>query len=91
MPTPPPDPVKRLEQKYEIVWAEDGQSFTLKCKKCGGDVMAKTVAHPIWDGPFPCSGSGRCEYEQVRYCPNCEKEPNFHGTPIKKSPFEDLF
>lgn len=83
--------IAKLAEKYDVIDSADGQSFTLKCKKCKGEIMAKTVAHPIWDGPGPCSGSGRCEYEQVPYCPNCDKEPSFHGTPIRKSPFEDLF
>ena len=49
---------------------------------CGAKILGKTVAHPIWDGPFPCSGSGKCEYESVPYCPVCEEEPNSSGEPI---------
>ena len=45
--------------------------------------MGARIAHPIWDGPFPMSGSGRCDYEEVPYCPKCEKKPDFHGTPIE--------
>ena len=52
------------------------------CVKCGATILAVKVAHPIWDGPFPCSGSGRCEYEEVPYCPKCEKQPSFTGAPI---------
>jgi len=37
----------------------------------------------IWDGPFPMSGSGRCHYESVPYCPKCEEKPNIHGSPIR--------
>lgn len=51
---------------------------------CGTEILGETVAHPIWDGPFPCSGSGRCSYEQVPYCPTCENKPSFHGTSISK-------
>ncbi|MBA7558665.1 hypothetical protein ES708_00271 [subsurface metagenome] len=50
--------------------------------KCGTEIMGARVAHPIWDGPFPCSGSGQCSYETVPYCPKCETEPGFHGAPI---------
>jgi len=50
--------------------------------KCGIEILGKTVAHPIWDGPFPLSGSGQCSSEQVPYCPQCEDEPNSNGTPI---------
>lgn len=50
--------------------------------KCGEEIMGAKVAHPIWDGPFPRSGSGQCHYETVPYCPKCEMEPSFHGAPI---------
>lgn len=49
---------------------------------CGAEIMTARRAHPIWDGPFPMSGRGRCHYEMVPYCPNCEEEPDFHGAPI---------
>ncbi|MEA3329988.1 MAG: hypothetical protein U9Q06_04565 [Nanoarchaeota archaeon] len=58
---------------------EDG----FECVECGSEIQAGRVAHPIWDGPFPMSGSGKCHYKQVPYCPKCEKEPNFHGSPIQ--------
>ena len=54
-----------------------------QCIQCDSEIQAGRVAHPIWDGPFPMSGSGRCHYEEVPYCPKCEKEPNFDGTPIQ--------
>ena len=70
-------------EKIWLVLAEsegkDGVGFK---HKCGTEIMGARVAHPIWDGPFPMSGSGRCHYETVPYCPNCETEPNFHGSPI---------
>lgn len=53
------------------------------CCQCGSVIMAERVAHPIWDGPFPMSGSGECYYEPVPYCPNCETKPSFHGTPVR--------
>ncbi|MBI3334778.1 hypothetical protein HYZ97_04800 [Candidatus Pacearchaeota archaeon] len=56
---------------------------TCECTNCKGKIVSKTVAHAIWDGPFPMSGSGRCHYENVPYCPQCEKEPPFHGSPIQ--------
>lgn len=49
---------------------------------CGATIMGAKIAHPVWDGPFPMSGSGRCLYETVPYCPECELQPSFHGTPI---------
>jgi len=53
-----------------------------ECIECNSTILTTTVAHPIWDGPFPLSGSGECHYEHVPYCPKCEKKPNFDGTPI---------
>ena len=63
-----------------IVYKKNGETF--ECLTCGAQIMAAQIAHPIWDGPFPCSGSGRCYYEEVPYCPKCEEKPNFHGFPI---------
>lgn len=57
------------------------------CTNCWGNIVVIKVAHPIWDGPLPRSGLGKCHYEIVPYCPNCEEEPNFHGKPIK-TPFK---
>jgi hypothetical protein len=53
-----------------------------KCGVCGVDIFGKKVAHPIWDGPFAMSGSGKCHYETAPYCPNCDEEPNSSGEPI---------
>ncbi len=58
---------------------KEGVGFT---HNCGTKILGKEVAHPVWNSPFPCSGSGRCQYETVPYCPECEEEPNFHGAPI---------
>lgn len=52
-----------------------------KCKDCGADVLEAIVAHPVWIRGF-CGGGGKCEYDTVLYCPNCEKKPNFHGAPV---------
>src|SRR3989338_9544490 len=62
----------------EIVYKCSDDGF--ECMSCGSEILAARVAHPIHDGPFPLSGSGRCEYEQVPYCPKCEEKPNYHGS-----------
>jgi len=49
---------------------------------CGATILIARIAHPIWDGPFQGSGSGRCQYELWPFCPQCEEEPSFHGSPI---------
>lgn len=50
--------------------------------KCGTEIQGARVAHPIHDGPFALSGGGECHYEIVPFCPTCETEPSFHGSPI---------
>lgn len=45
------------------------------CKTCGSTIMASIKYAPIWDGPFPCSGSGEVESYQLPYCPKCEVKP----------------
>lgn len=52
------------------------------CATCGSTIQAAKVAHPIHDGPFPLSGSGKCEYENVPYCPQCETQPSLRGSII---------
>jgi len=54
----------------------------LVCRRCGAKAVTETVAHPIWDGPFPMSGGGSCHYEGIPYCPNCDERPSSHGSPI---------
>jgi hypothetical protein len=62
----------------KIIYKQTNDGF--KCMDCGSDILVASVAHSIHDGPFPLSGSGKCEYEQVPYCPKCEKKPDFHGS-----------
>lgn len=50
--------------------------------KCGETIMSARVHHPIWDGPFKCSGGGEVKVEEVPYCPKCETKPNPYGAPI---------
>jgi hypothetical protein len=53
------------------------------CINCGSEIETAEVIHPVWDGPFPCSGSGKTAKETVPYCPKCEEKPNPSGTPIQ--------
>jgi len=55
----------------------------LICKTCKSQIMAVQVHHPIWDGPFPMSGSGRVHITLAPYCPQCEYAPSERGSPIK--------
>ncbi len=74
---------KRGSQHIYKIIKIDEESFNNICNSCNSDVLAAKVAHPIWDGPFPMSGSGRCYYETIPYCPKCEKKPDFSSTPIE--------
>lgn len=68
---------------YKIVKEDEKGNQNYVCADCGSEIMGERVAHPIWDGPSRCSGSGQCHYENVPYCPKCEQKPNFHGIPIE--------
>lgn len=75
------DGIEYLRKKgSDIIYKEKGEKY--ECLTCGSEIVAAQIAHPIWDGPFPCSGSGQCNYESVPYCPKCEEKPSFHGFPI---------
>jgi hypothetical protein len=63
---------------YRVVSENQGNQEYV-CNTCGSEIQGVSVAHPIQDGPFPLSGSGKCAYEDVPYCPKCEQKPNFHG------------
>ena len=67
---------------YKMIKEDEKGKQDYACANCGSEIMGAKVAHPIWDSPIPCAGSGKCHYESVPYCPKCEQEPNFHGSPI---------
>jgi|SRR3989344_6231996 len=71
---------------YKIIKEDVKGNQIYECAECGSKIMGATIARPIWDGPFPGSGSGRCHYEKVPYCPKCEVEPNSSGIPIEVGP-----
>ena len=52
-----------------------------KCKDCGSDILVAQVAHPVWIHGF-AGGGGEFKYDTLPYCPNCEKKPNFNGSPV---------
>ena len=67
--------------KWLVLTESTGKEGKGYVHSCGTKIMGATVAHPVWDGPFACSGSGRCHYETVPFCPSCEEEPNYYGAP----------
>lgn len=56
------------------------------CPICNSEILCVTVSFPIWDGPFPMSGSGKCEKQVFPYCPKCEPRPEIQGEPITVKP-----
>ncbi len=77
----PEELIKQVKNRdtSKYVWQLDG---TYKCRDCDENILTTRIAYSVWDGPFPMSGSGRCVYEVVRYCPKCEQEPDCHGSPV---------
>ncbi len=65
------------EKKY--IKQPDG---SYKCRKCSSTIQSISVAHPIWNGPFAMSGSGRVFNESKPYCPKCEEKPSDRGSPV---------
>jgi hypothetical protein len=75
------DGIEYLRKKgSDVIYKHKEEGY--ECLNCSSEILAARVAHPIHDGPFPMSGSGKCHYESVPYCPKCEEVPNFHGSPI---------
>ena len=68
------------KQGSSIIYKQTQRGY--ECTGCQSEIMSATVVHPIHDGPFPLSGSGQCEYEEVPYCQKCEKRPEYNGVPI---------
>jgi hypothetical protein len=61
---------------------DKGTTFT--CIYCNSIIQSVQVSHSIHDGPSPLSGHGEVVYEQVPYCPKCEKKPESNGLPIRR-------
>ncbi len=52
------------------------------CKQCGAKVFSVQVSHPVHIVGLDGGGYGDCKYEEVPYCPNCDKKPNPQGVPV---------
>ena len=66
----------------DVIYKEMHDEY--RCMNCDSPIRVANVAHPIHDGsPSSLSGSGRCYYEEVPYCPTCEKTPRSSGCPIQ--------
>ena len=74
--------VKGRSVAYKVVSEDEQGRQKYECAECGQTILSAKVAHTIRDGLFRLSGSGEVHYESVPYCPKCEEEPNFYGSPI---------
>jgi hypothetical protein len=68
--------------KWLVLTESTGKEGVGYTHSCGTKIQGKRVSHPIWDGPFPLSGSGQVHTEIVPFCPKCEEEPSSSGAPI---------
>lgn len=68
----------------KVMYVHETGRNEVYCGTCGESISVAQVAHPIHDGMFPLSGSGKCNYETVPYCPNCEEKPDFNGSIVKE-------
>lgn len=84
---------------YEIndstgkVYVKKHNTGNFVCKDCGSTIMAVKRAYPIHEFPEHLAGSGRCDYEEIPYCPKCEEKPSEHGAAIsfeESSEFEKV-
>jgi hypothetical protein len=66
-----------------IAYKQNREEGGANCTECGTVILGVKVAHPVWEFPEMMAGFGECRYEMVPFCPKCEKEPNFHGEPIR--------
>lgn len=66
----------RERKNGQVVYTKKNAVYTCQC---GAEVLAAEVFHPIHDGPFPLSGSGRVKKEIVPFCPKCEEKPSSSG------------
>mgnify|MGYP001610061615 CR=1 FL=1 len=71
---------RNKKKSDSLIYRKVGDGYA--CTNCGSEIEQTEVIHPVWDGPFPCSGSGQTAKEFVPYCPKCEKEPSSNGSPI---------
>lgn len=76
--------VHERKKDSQIAYIKSGEEYV--CSVCESVIHAVRVAHPIHDGPVPLSGSGRCAYETVPYCPHCEPVPSTSGSFITVTP-----
>ena len=74
--------VRKKEDPQQIYVARKGSFEHLECLKCGTAAERAEVVHEIRHSRFHLLGTETSSYENVPYCPACEKKPDPDGTPI---------
>lgn len=75
----------RKKKKPEHMYITEEESFDhLKCVTCRTTIERVEVVHKIHTSLFNLPGTEKNSYENVPYCPACERKPNPEGTPIGK-------
>ncbi|MCP6719209.1 MAG: hypothetical protein KJI71_03190 [Patescibacteria group bacterium] len=68
---------EKREETNKYIKQPDGSSY--KCRDCGTEI--KATYHPVWNSPFPKSGTGQVT-SGIPYCPKCEEEPDINRLPV---------
>lgn len=79
---PPPAPKGKERSSMVDLSRYEQRGKDWFCKKDGTLILAVIRYYPVWDGPFPCSGSGEVLSENIPFCPTCEESPTNIGTPV---------
>jgi len=74
---------KKFIKKGVNLYTRERSEVYFICSRCGFMITNTRIAHPVHDGPFPFSGTGRCFHEEVPFCPQCEKKPSSPGSLIR--------
>jgi hypothetical protein len=74
---------QQIENKWLVLTESTGEPGVGFTHNCGETIMAVNVRHPIWEGPIPCQGFGRCKVVETPFCPKCEEKPDEGGSIIQ--------
>ncbi len=74
--------VRKKENPEQMYVAKEGSFEHLECLKCGTPAERAEVEHKINHSRLVLPGTEKSSYENVPYCPACERKPDTKGTAI---------
>jgi hypothetical protein len=74
--------VRKKENPEQMYVAKEGSFDRLECLKCGTAAERAEVVHEIRHERLSLLGTEKNQYENVPYCPACERKPDPNGTLI---------